>query len=573
MKKIKNVGIMGNPFRAMAGLDSVYGYDVAVNDNMDALLKYGSFDKMSFFYEPYQYQEAVVRRKHRSLSRKKKTSIELDMVSEYDLINKKNYPDIDVLHNFGMEFSSQVFYRERMAPKPFPITYTIHGASYPYYITDFYLKKLFMPFKEYDSLICTSTAVKKAVENILNAIRYYLNINGQATIEYKGRLDVLPLGVDTDEFYPTDKGAARKKFNIPQDSFVLLWIGRLSAYDKADLMPLLLGLRRLIENNEEKKIILIIAGHDRKNMPLMPAIIEYAKGIGVIDNVIFMPEQKMTERNDLYAAADVFVSPIDNIQETFGLTPIEAMACGVPQVVSDWDGYKDTVVDGVTGFKIPTLWAKCDNDICDAGLFPSEPMHRSAIHHFVLSQSVAVDLDIFVNRMQLLIDDEDLLNKMRDASVIRAKEKFSWKSVIPKYEDLWTELKEMSEHEKVSITSGNKLDFIIPRYCDYFDSYMTKKLEKTACICLTKEGELLVNGSLPFPKHYEIENSISIITIARKIAEYLSKEGEATVDNIIEAMDKDSDSQVIRSSLWLIKQGYARLSNKEQSYKRRKRVT
>jgi glycosyltransferase involved in cell wall biosynthesis len=44
----------------------------------------------------------------------------------------------------------------------------------------------------------------------------------------------------------------------------------------------------------------------------------------------------------------------DNIQETFGLTPVEAMACGLPVVISDWNGYKETVDDQREGFLIPT---------------------------------------------------------------------------------------------------------------------------------------------------------------------------------------------------------------------------
>ena len=50
-----------------------------------------------------------------------------------------------------------------------------------------------------------------------------------------------------------------------------------------------------------------------------------------------------------------FLSLVDNPQETFGLAPVEAMAAGVPVVVSDWDGYRYTVSDGVEGFLIPTL--------------------------------------------------------------------------------------------------------------------------------------------------------------------------------------------------------------------------
>jgi hypothetical protein len=49
----------------------------------------------------------------------------------------------------------------------------------------------------------------------------------------------------------------------------------------------------------------------------------------------------------------MFLFPIDNVQETFGLAPIEAMAAGLPVIVSDWDGMKDTVTPDV-GIRIPT---------------------------------------------------------------------------------------------------------------------------------------------------------------------------------------------------------------------------
>lgn len=557
MKKVENVGIMGNAFRVMAGLDSVYGYDVAVNDNMNALMQYGSFKEMSFFYEPLQYQKAVVQRKYNSIKRKGKTTLNLNFISEYDLIDGKNYPEIDVLHNVGMEFSAQIYYREKMVQKSFPITYTIHGASYPYYITDFYLKKLLMPFKKYDSLICTSKAVQSAVRNNLDSIQYHLEENGQANLKYTGRLDVLPLGIDTETFSPIDKKQAREQFNIPLDAFVLLWIGRLSAYDKADLMPILFAFRRLLKNNTNKKMIFIIAGHDRKNMPFLPALEKYAKDLGIIENVIFMPEHELTKRMILYSAADVFVSPVDNIQETFGLTPIEAMACGVPQVVSDWDGYKDTVIEGVTGFRIPTYWAKCDDDICNAGLLPSEPMHRSALHHFLMSQSVAMDLNIFVQKVQQLIDNSTLLKKMSNESIRIAKERFSWKSIIPRYEELWSELKEECEVTEIKAYDKKKLDFILPRYCDYFKNYATSFINKTDIIQLTEEGKEFAKNNFPMPEHYEVEKIIKENEISKEIAQFLLENSKKQIMEVIDFMSNRSDSKIMRSCMWLIKQGFA----------------
>ena len=66
------------------------------------------------------------------------------------------------------------------------------------------------------------------------------------------------------------------------------------------------------------------------------------------------------DKHLLYSGADIFVSPGDNIQETFGLAVAEALAYGLPPVVSDWDGYRDLVTDGETGFLVrsvfPTDW-------------------------------------------------------------------------------------------------------------------------------------------------------------------------------------------------------------------------
>ena len=53
------------------------------------------------------------------------------------------------------------------------------------------------------------------------------------------------------------------------------------------------------------------------------------------------------------AASDMFISLADSYQETFGLTPIEAWL-QLPVVVSNWNGYRDSIIDNKTGFLIDT---------------------------------------------------------------------------------------------------------------------------------------------------------------------------------------------------------------------------
>src|SRR3712207_4103619 len=64
-----------------------------------------------------------------------------------------------------------------------------------------------------------------------------------------------------------------------------------------------------------------------------------------------------TVRREIWSAADFFAALVDNIQETFGLAPVEAMAAELPVVATDWDGFRDTVRHGVDGFLVPTLMA------------------------------------------------------------------------------------------------------------------------------------------------------------------------------------------------------------------------
>jgi len=556
-QKCKHLGLMGNSFRFTPGLDAVFGYDIAVNDIFKSLFTYGSVEQITCFYDPSNYQDSIIKKKYHSLCRRQQINVKLNLYSEFDFWRQSKFPGIDILHSASMEFMPLVYMREFFSEAKYPITYTIHGASYPDYINSFYLMKLLMPFRPYDSLICTSKAVRSAVREMLDNMNSLLRKHNGIDICYNGRLDVIPLGVNTDIFKPHDKIPVREEFNIPREAFVILWIGRFSAYDKADLYPLLRVYRRLREKNPGKELLLILAGHDRRNLPMLPAMKKYIKVLGINDGLRIMENNDMKSRHRLYSAADIFTSPIDNIQETFGLTPIEAMACGTPQVVSDWNGYKDTVVDGVTGFRIPTFWTQCDNDIRYAGMLPSDPDHRSGIHHLILSQSVAVDLDKYEKAIQTLIDNPLLKKQMAENSVRVAREKFSWPNIIKKYEDLWTELQQVRSRTGM-IDMRDRLAFLQPLYCRAFSSYPTKFVEKDDIFALTGEGIQFLSGEVPLPRQYEIQDFLPEYQLAPKLLEFINSAGPrgVSLNEITTAFNIFNADTVGRSIMWLFKQGF-----------------
>ena len=116
------------------------------------------------------------------------------------------------------------------------------------------------------------------------------------------------------------------------------------------------------------------------------------------------------------AAADVAVSLVDNVQETFGLSVAEAMSAGLPIVASNWDGYRDSVRDGVDGFLVPTRWSS-SSDYASPGL---GWLHRVGIIPYTafgaLAQLLHVDMDAALSAISLLLSDPLLRDRMGSAA-------------------------------------------------------------------------------------------------------------------------------------------------------------
>jgi len=144
----------------------------------------------------------------------------------------------------------------------------------------------------------------------------------------------------------------------------------------------------------------------------------------------------------VWPASDVFVSMVDNIQETFGITPVEAMAAGLPVVVSDWDGYRFTVPHGTAGFRVPTLIAPAGT----GGLMAQRHALSMDTYQLYVAQvaaHVAVNVRATVDGLAALAEDPRTAAAMGAAAREHARRTFDWAAVVPQFVSLFEELAEI----------------------------------------------------------------------------------------------------------------------------------
>lgn len=191
-------------------------------------------------------------------------------------------------------------------------------------------------------------------------------------------------GVNTKKFYPNRKVRflIRHELSIPEDAFVLLFLGRLNT-DKG-ILDLAQAYAKISSHNPN--LWLLIVGPDEDSLtPDICAICSKS-----ISNVTFVEYTNLPE--SYFNAADLFCLP--SYREGFGTSVIEAAACGIPSVASRIYGLTDAVVDGETGL-----------------------LHK------------VTDVPELVRCIEHLINDRELYKKMADAAYLRAKTDFDQQSL------------------------------------------------------------------------------------------------------------------------------------------------
>jgi D-inositol-3-phosphate glycosyltransferase len=340
----------------------------------------------------------------------------------------------DVFHDHTMSLLQNLQLRELGITGSAPFTFAMHGAPLPF--ADNQLAGLLLQdVRPDDTFICSSPVAKQQVQAGLDWMSERLGAQLGTAVRLPLRLEVIPYGVDTATFTPGDRSAARRELGLPLDATIVLCLGRISPSIKADVLPLLKAFRALVLRNPGTNLVLVFAGYFYE--PWYRGVVEsFLEELALpAGAVVFLDRVEPARTPTVYACADVCVALSDCLGENFGLVPIEAMACGVPQVVSAWNGYRTTVVDGATGFHVPTWWSKCDDDL--AGVYPF--LTKDSMF-FLTQQTIAIDVDALTERLHELVGNPALRATMAEASRRRAVEVYDWGVVIAQYVALWDEL-------------------------------------------------------------------------------------------------------------------------------------
>ena len=157
-------------------------------------------------------------------------------------------------------------------------------------------------------------------------------------------ISVIPLGINSKRFYSLPSGDTfRRKWKI--DDQMILYVGRIVKHK--GIQHLIEAMPKIIEHFPKIKLIIVGPPTSFQNF-----LVQNCHRLGVNNNVIFVPglPSESMELIEAYSACDVFVLP--SLYESFGLSIVEAMACGKPVVVSNVGGCRDIVDNEKNGFLI-----------------------------------------------------------------------------------------------------------------------------------------------------------------------------------------------------------------------------
>ncbi len=161
--------------------------------------------------------------------------------------------------------------------------------------------------------------------------------------------DVILHGIDCETFNPApDRSALRQRLGLPEDAVILGCYGRIRAQKGTDVfVEAAIGVLTM----HPQAVALVMGRATSDHQAFLDGLRARVAEAGLARRILFPPEVPVSEMADWYRVLDLFVAP--QRWEGFGLTPLEAMACGVPTVATRVGAFEELVEDGVSGTLVP----------------------------------------------------------------------------------------------------------------------------------------------------------------------------------------------------------------------------
>jgi hypothetical protein len=386
-------------------------------------------------------------------------------------------------------------------------------------------------------------------------------------------MPVIPLGIHTKdfEFSTQQKQNARAALGADTNTLVVMFMGRLSFHAKAHPLAMYQALEIAVQkaSKQGKKVVLVECGW-HANEFIQNAYTEAAQLACPSVRVITLDGRIADNRTTAWAGADIFCSLSDNIQETFGIVPIEAMAAGLPVVVSDWDGYKDTVRHEIDGFRIPTSMPKAGmaNDLA---LRHALQVDTYDMYCGFTSSLIAVDIEAAARALGQLFESSELRAQMGAAGRKRAEEVYDWKVVIAQYEGLWTQQHELRRQAQLDIASKKQsISNIWPARIDpffSFESYPSSVVQESTQLCLVDTSkELAIQRAKLYFNMAMVSYAKLVLPSLQEIEGVLNQAPENTTvpqpaQDWVKAISEERKALVFRGLSWLIKMGILKIAS------------
>jgi D-inositol-3-phosphate glycosyltransferase len=163
----------------------------------------------------------------------------------------------------------------------------------------------------------------------------------------RSRLALVPCGVDTRAFRPVDRREARSELGLPEGPMVA-YVGRLVPRKGVDT---LIEAFALLSRRLDARLVIVGGEPGDEGSAEVARLSALARNLKVKKRVIFTGSRPQQDLYRYYGAADAAATVPH--YEPFGMTPLEAMACGVPVVGSRVGGIKTSVLEGETGYLVP----------------------------------------------------------------------------------------------------------------------------------------------------------------------------------------------------------------------------